>query len=413
MLSDMPSSSPLVPDVADHVYGFTRDGYGAVADVFRQNLSRRHEVGAACAVSVGGELVVDLWGGSRDPGRNLPWQEDTLVTMFSTTKGVSSIALAHAHSRGLLDYDEPVAFYWPQFAAAGKEGVSVRRLLSHQAGLCAIDAPLTLERLADPDAVAAAIAAQAPAWTPGDWHGYHGITLGWYESELLRRVDPQHRTIGRYFAEEVAAPLGLEFYIGLPDDVGGERIAVLQADHYAARMPLHLRKLPFSFVRGFLNPRSLTARTFGNPRMLGQPARYNDRAMMRIELPASNGIGTARSVALAYGDLAIGSPRLGIGASTLEALTQPAQDPKRGRRDRVMGFETRFSLGYCKPWPGFEFGSPAAFGTPGAGGSFGYADPQLGLGFCYAMNRVDYHLVSDPRELALREAAADCARRAA
>lgn len=399
--------------MADDVQGFTQDGYGAVADTFRRNLAEGREVGAACAVSVGGELVVDLWAGSRDPRRGLPWQQDTLVNMFSTTKGVSSMAVAHAHSRGLLDFDQPVATYWPEFAAQGKAAVTVRQLLSHQAGLCAIDAPLTLDLLADPDAVAKAIAAQRPAWQPGDRHGYHGISLGWYESELVRRVDPGHRTIGRYFADEVAAPLGLDFHIGLPDDIPSDRVAVLQAPHYTARMPLNVRKLPFSFVRGFLNPRSLTTRTFANPRVLGQPERYNDRAMMRIELPASNGIGTARSVALAYGDLAVGSPRLGIGATTLTALTQPAQDPRLGRMDQVLRLESRFSLGYCKPWPGFEFGSPAAFGTPGAGGSFGFADPQLGLGFCYAMNRMDYYLVSDPRELALREVAAACARRAA
>jgi CubicO group peptidase (beta-lactamase class C family) len=190
-------------------------------------------------------------------------------------------------------------------------------------------------------------------------------------------------------------------------------VAVLQARHYTARMVLNIRKLPSAFVRGFLNPRSITARTFSNPKVLGQPERYNDRAMMRIEIPAANGIGTARSVATAYGELAIGSPRLGIGADTLEALSSPAQDPSLGRFDQVLRLESRFSLGYCKPWPGFEFGSPKAFGTPGAGGSFGFADPEVGLGFCYAMNRMDFHLVSDPRELALREAALACARRAA
>lgn len=395
------------------VHGFVKPGYEPVHAAFTRNVDEGREVGAACAVSVGGEMVVDLWTGTRDPARNLPWEEGTLVNVFSTTKGVSSIALALAHSRGLVDYDAPVAQYWPEFATEGKEMVTVRQLLSHQAGLCAIDIPLDFAALSDPDRVAAAIAAQKPAWTPGDQHGYHGISLGWYESELLRRVDPQHRTIGRYFADEIAAPLGLEFYIGLPPSVSAGRVAVLQARHYSARMVLNIRKLPSAFVRGFLNPRSITARTFSNPKVLGQPERYNDPAMMRIEVAAANGIGTARSVAAAYGELAIGSPRLGIGADTLAALSSPAQDPRLGRFDQVLRLESRFSLGYCKPWPGFEFGSPHAFGTPGAGGSFGFADPQVGLGFCYAMNRMDFHLVSDPRELALREAALACARRAA
>lgn len=389
--------------------GIVAPGYEPVAEAFRRNFEAGREHGAACAVSVGGELVVDLWGGERAPGQ--PWQQDTMVNVFSTTKGVSSIAVAHAHSRGLLDFDAAAASYWPEFAAEGKAGVTVRQLLSHQAGLCAIDAPLDLAILADPDRLADALGRQRPAWVPGDRHGYHGISLGWYESELIRRVDPQHRTIGRYFADEIAAPLGLDFHIGLPDDIPDERLARLHAPQYAARMPLHIRKLPAGFVRGFLTPGSLTARTFSNPKVLGQPARYNDREMLRIELPASNGVGTARSIAIAYGDLAVGSPRLGIGQATLDGLREPAQDPRLGRMDQVLKQESRFSLGYCKPWPGFEFGSPAAFGTPGAGGSFGFADPQLGMGFAYVMNRMDYYLVSDPREHWIREAAIACARR--
>ena len=142
---------------------------------------------------------------------------------------MSSLAMAVAHSRGLFAYDEKVATYWPEFAAGGKEDVTVRQLLAHQAGVCAIDEPMDLDLLADPDRVADAIAKQEPLWEPGTAHGYHTISLGWYESELLRRVDPGHRTVGRYFADEVAGPLGIEFYIGLPDDVPDARIAEIQA----------------------------------------------------------------------------------------------------------------------------------------------------------------------------------------
>ncbi|MFM7146936.1 MAG: serine hydrolase domain-containing protein [Actinomycetales bacterium] len=390
------------------ISGTVAPGFEPVAEAFQRNFDLGREHGAACAVTVGGELVVDLWGGVAAPGR--AWEYDTLVNVFSTTKGVSSIAVAHAHSRGLLDFDQPVADIWPEFAAEGKGAITIRQLLSHQAGLCAIDAHLDLGVLADPDQVATAIAAQKPAWTPGQLHGYHGISLGWYESELIRRVDPERRTIGQYFADEIATPLGLDFHIGLPDDIPDERIARLHAPAYAARMVLNIRKLPPAFVRGFLTPGSLTARTFSNPRVLGQPARYNDRSMLRIELPASNGVGTARSIAAVYGDLAIGSPILGIGDSTLVNLREPAQDPSNGLFDQVLKQQTRFSLGVCKPWPGFEFGSPTAFGTPGAGGSFGFADPELGMGFAYVMNRMDYYLLSDPRELAVREAAQKCAR---
>ena len=392
------------------ISGTVAPGYEPVREQFAENFASRKEVGAACAVSVDGELVVDLWGGDADPSTNRPWQEDTMVNVFSTTKGVSSIALAHAHSRGLFDYDEKVSTYWPEFSANGKEDITVRQLLSHQAGLSAIDAKMDLNTLADPDLVAAALAAQAPAWAPGTKHGYHGISLGWYESELIRRVDPQHRTIGEYFQDEIATPLGIEFYIGLPDDVPDDRIAPVLGAWFRTKMVLNISKLPSAFVMAFLNPRSLTARTFANPKVVGMPHRYNDPEMQRIELPASNGIGTARAIAVVYGDLATGGDKLGLTPDTLDALTEAATPPTDGKFDQVLQAETTFSLGYCKPWPGFEFGSDKAFGTMGAGGSFGYADPELGLGFGYVMNRMDFYLWDDPREHALRAAATECAR---
>lgn len=180
-------------------HGHVRPGYEAVRTVFEENFRARDEVGAAVAVVVANELVVDLWGGMANPHTNLPWREDTLVNMFSTTKGISALATAHAHSRG------------PSFAT-----------------------------LADPDAVAAAIAKQAPAWAPGKQHGYHGITLGWYESELIRRTDPQHRTIGRYFADEIAAPLDLDFYIGVPDEIPDDRLARIMGDWFRIKMMFNI-----------------------------------------------------------------------------------------------------------------------------------------------------------------------------
>jgi CubicO group peptidase (beta-lactamase class C family) len=385
------------------MHGAADEGYGPVADAFRANFAERGEVGAACAVYRDGRKVVDLWGGLRDGVTKAPWEEDTLVPMFSTTKGVASMALAVAHSRGLLDYDEAVARYWPEFGAAGKERVTVRQLLSHQAGLCAIDERLDLDR------VAAVIAAQKPAWEPGTRHGYHGITLGWYEGELLRRVDPQRRTLGRFFAEEVADPLGLDFYIGLPDDVPPARVARIHG-YQPAEMLLHLREFPPRFVLGFLNPRSLTYRTFGNPRITGLVNEYNRRELQRAEIPAANGIGTARSVARAYGELATGGAALGLTEATLDALQRPAVAPSGGRMDLVIHIESVFSLGYCKPFPRFTFGSSAelAFGTPGAGGSFGFADPDTRVGFAYAMNKTGFRLYDDPRELALRDALYRC-----
>ena len=347
---------------------------------------------------------VDLWGGVADPKTGRPWQRDTVVNVFSTTKGMATMAVLHAVSRGLFAVDDRVAEHWPEFAANGKDEVTIRQLLAHQAGLCAIDQKLDAKALADPDRMATALADQRPAWEPGTRHGYHGISLGWYESELIRRTDPQHRTIGRYFNDEIAEPLGLDFWIGLPDSIPAARIARVLGDWYRVRMLGNLSKLPPEFVRAFLNPRSLTARTFGNPAMLGKPARYNDPAMRKLELPASNGHGTARAVATAYGDLAAGGERMGVSPDVLAEVAAGATDPTGGRFDEVMRTDTRFSLGYTKPWDGFEFGSPSAFGTTGAGGSFGFADPERRLGFAYVMNRMDYHLLVDPREEALREA---------
>jgi len=326
--------------------GMVKPGFERVQAVFAENLASRGEVGAACAAVVDNELVVDLWGGYADPTANRPWREDTIVNVFSTTKGMASMAILHAASHGLFGFGDVVADHWPEFAAGGKEAVTVRQLLAHQAGLSAIDQKLDKAALADPDKVAGALAAQAPAWEPGARHGYHGISLGWYESELIRRTDPQHRTIGQYFNDEIATPLELDFWIGLPTSVPEDRIARLQADWYRVKMLANISKMPSDFVKGFLNPRSLTARTFGNPAVLGKPARYNDPDMRRLELPASNGHGTARSIASAYGELAAGGSRLGITTDVAADVASAASEPSGGRADLVLFADTRFSLGY-------------------------------------------------------------------
>jgi CubicO group peptidase (beta-lactamase class C family) len=390
---------------AELIHGDVDEGYGPVADAFRRNFVERGEIGASVAVFRDGAKVVDLWGGYRDGVERTPWERDTLVNVFSTTKGIASMALAVAHSRGLLDYDAPVAAYWPEFAAHGKQHVTVRQLLSHQAGLAAIDRPLDLDTLADLDLLADALAEQAPAWQPGVRHGYHGVTLGWYEGELLRRVDPDRRSLGRFFADEIAGPLGIDCHIGVPDDLDASRFATVHG-FKPAEMLLHMHELPPRFVLAFLNPRSLTGRAFGNPKLLGETDNYNRPDVRRLEIPAANGHSNARSVAAAYGALATGGEQLGLTSQTLAALTEPARPPTAGRRDTVLHVDTTYSLGYMKPFPRFRFGTSAgrAFGTPGAGGSFGFADPDTGIGFAYVMNRSGFRLWDDPREVALRQA---------
>lgn len=388
----------------DLIGGGVDQGYGKVADVFRRNMASGHEVGAAVAVYRDGVKVVDLWGGYRNGVATTPWEEDTVVNMFSTTKGVSALAIAVAVARGFISYDAKVADYWPEFAQASKGSITVRQLLSHQAGLPALDVPLTLHDLADPAKLSAALAAQAPAWRPGTRHGYHAVTLGWYESELIRHADPLGRSLGQFFAQEVAKPLGLEFYIGLPPSVGRDRVAYLHTYSWAELLR-HLNTIPPRFAAALMNPWGLTGRTLANPKGLGDLDAFNREDVRVVEIPAANGIGTARSVAKAYGCVATGGSELGLTAGVLDALTKPAVTPTKGLRDRVLHVDTTFSLGYLKPFPKFRFGSSdRAFGTPGAGGSFGFADPDTGVGFAYAMNRAGFHLYNDPRELALREA---------
>jgi CubicO group peptidase (beta-lactamase class C family) len=384
------------------LHGDVDEGYGPVAEAFRRNFAEGGEVGAACAVYRDGRKVVDLWGGYRDGKTRTPWREDTVVVMMSTTKGVSSLALALAHARGLLDYDERVAAYWPEFAWRGKEEITVRQLLSHQAGLPVIDIPLTVADLGDLDLMAAAIALQRPLWTPGTRHGYHAMTLGWYEGELLRRVDPAGRSLGRFFAEEIAAPLGIDFYIGLPRDFDLERRATIHG-RGSLQMLLHLREYAPRTLLAMLKPGSLARRSLSNPPELIVDTSLNTLEMLRVEVPAGNGIGEPRAVAAAY-DAAI-TGKLGLNAATLDALVRPAQLPSGGLVDFLLKTPIVFSLGYMKPISGLPFGSAAnaAFGTPGNGGSFGMADPDTGIGYCYAPNRLGFGL-TDQREIALRDA---------
>jgi CubicO group peptidase (beta-lactamase class C family) len=387
----------------DSIAGEVDEGYGKLADVFRRNMTSGQEIGAAVAVYRDDVKVVDLWGGYHNGITKAPWQEDTLVTVFSTTKGVSALAVAVAASQGLISYDAKVADNWPEFAQAGKASVTVRQLLSHQAGLPVLDQPLTLDDLAEPAKMSAKIAAQVPAWTPGERHGYHGVSLGWYESELIRHADSAGRSLGRYFADEIATPLGLDFYIGLPPSVDRGRVAHLHGWSRAEAL-LHLNTMPAGLVFGLLNPFGLTGRAFAIPGVR-EPADLNRDELRIVEIPASNGIGTARSVAKLYGCASTGGAEIGMTPATLSSLINAAAPPTKGLRDRVLHIDTVFSLGFMKPFPKFKFGSSdKAFGTPGTGGSFGMADPDTGIGFGYVMNRLGFHVCSDPRELALRHA---------
>jgi CubicO group peptidase (beta-lactamase class C family) len=389
------------------IEGLVSSGFEEVRREFERNFAERGELGAACAAFVGGEKVVDLWGGVRDARDGAPWREDTLVLVYSTSKGLAAMTLALAHSRGWLDYDERVAAYWPEFAEAGKEAVTARQLLGHEAGLPIVDEPLDAELLQDFDRLAAAIARQRPLWRPGTRHGYHGVSLGWYEGELMRRVDPKGRTLGRFFADEIAAPLGLGIYFGAPEDLPRERLARIERVPAWKAIP-QTRDLPRQMALSMLNPRSVTFRTFANPR-LRRPADLDRAEYRRIEFPAGGGIGSARDIARAYAAFVADPPELGLSAATLDELTRFPRPPARGWRDVVLKVDTAFSLGFARPLRKFRFGSSErAFGHPGAGGSFAFADPDRGVAFAYVMNRLGFHLNDDPREKALRDALYRC-----
>jgi len=396
-------------EILSTIHGTVEPGFQEVRDEFQKNFLHRGEVGAACAAYVHGQKVVDLWGGFRDLHTRALWEENTLVIMFSVTKGMAGLAMALAHSQGLLAYDERIATYWPQFAQGGKANITVRQLLSHQAGLCALDHRLDRDTVADLDRLAAILARQKPAWEPGRHHGYHGITLGWYESELLRRVDPRQRTLGQFFWEEIARPLGLEFYIGTPSELPASRIAAL-IDYAPWQLLFHMRQLPSSFVLRVLNPFSLTFKSMRNPE-LSRPGDLNRPEWRSVEVPAGNGVGQVRSVARAYSEFATAGTTLKIGAATLAALTQPATPPTAGNFDEVLRTPTSYSMGFLKPFSAFPFAGHTAYAAPGLGGSMGYADPEAGIGFAYAPNHLGFYLWDDPRESALRHAVQRCARR--
>jgi CubicO group peptidase (beta-lactamase class C family) len=303
----------------------------------------------------------------------------------------------------LIDYDAKVADYWPEFAQAGKGAITVRQLLGHQAGLVVIKPPLLYSDLADPKKVSAKIAAQAPLWPPGTRHGYHTITFGWYVSELIRRVDPQGRTVGQFFAEEIAAPMDLEFYIGLPAHVDRSRVARLQNGSKAEALK-RLLMMPPREVIALLNPVGLASRAATLADGI-KDVDVNSDELRVLEIPAGNGTGTARALAQLYGDAATGGPGLSLTPGVLDALKAPALSPTNGWRDVVRKTDTSYALGFNKPTSEWVFGSSGnAFGTPGAGGSFAFADPDTGVGFAYVMNRMGPHPFSDPRELGLRQA---------
>ncbi|MGH9026003.1 MAG: serine hydrolase domain-containing protein [Acidimicrobiia bacterium] len=368
--------------------GRVEPGFEPVADAFVRNFEEQGDVGAACCVYRDGRPVVDIFGGVADPAAGRAWADDTIVLTYSCTKGVIAVCANLLIQRGELDPDAPVADYWPEFAANGKGEIPVRFLLSHRAGLPVIEGEFTMSEALAWTPVVDALAAQAPIWEPGTAHGYHLRSYGWLVGEVIRRVTG--RTAGRFFAEEIAAPLDLEFWIGLPEELEPRVAPVVPP---AAAMD-------FATLEQLMPPEAVAA-IRGPSDLFAYDEMWNRRELRATELPSSNGIGDACSLARLYASL-VGEVD---GVRTLEAATvKRATEPQCVGPDRIIMFDMCYGLGFMRP-PGLLHGTaismgPAAFGHGGAGGSFTFADPDAGVGFAYVMNRLRFDL-DDCRAAAL------------
>jgi CubicO group peptidase (beta-lactamase class C family) len=382
------------------IHGEVESGFERVRDAFENNFESNEEVGAAFSLYVKGRKVVDIWGGIADETTGRAWEENTSALVFSTTKGVTAIAAGLLAQRGELDLDAPVATYWPEFKAAGKENVPVRWLLSHRVGLPAVNAKLTAEQVLAWDPIVEALAAETPFWEPGTKHGYHALTYGWLVGEVIKRASG--RNIGRFVAEELATPLGLDLYIGLPESEEGRvcRLVVMAGlggdvtDEMLEALPEEMQKI----ARAFTDPNSLTQRALN---ITTPPLDFNSRAVHAAEIPAANGIGTARSLAKLYASCVgeIDGSRL-LNEDTVRDMTREQSNGP----DEVLLMPTRFGTGFFLASEFAPLFGPNSFGHAGAGGSLAMADPDAQIGFGYVMNKMQQNLSGDPRTLTLVEA---------
>lgn len=387
------------------VQGTVADGFEPVRAAFVRNFEERGEVGAAVTVHRDGRPVVDLWAGEAEadrPGR--PWERDTVQVIRSAGKGPASAVPLLLHQRGQLDLDAPVSTYWPQFKASGKEAARVRHLLTHRVGVPALDEPLTARQALDGSSGPRALAAQRPEWEPGTDHGYHAQTFSWLLGELVLRATG--RTLGGWFAQEVAGPLGLDMWFGLPAGQTARigRIAAVEAPPVPASQGPRTRPKR-SVVDAYADPESLTRRAFG---AIEPPVDENEPAYLAGELAASNAVATAHSLSRFHAGLIgtlDGRPPLFARATLTAARSAESEGP-----DRVLVVNTRFGHGFMLHGPSCPLLGPGSFGHPGRGGSLGFADPESGVGFGYVTNGLQKSVTADPRAQALVRALRTCLR---
>lgn len=360
------------------INGDVAPGFEAVKDAFAKNFADGYEVGASVAVYRDGAPIVDLWGGWFDQAKTQLWQRDTLVNVFSSTKGPMALAVAKLVDRDQLSYSDAVSQHWPEFAANGKEAITVGQMMSHQGGLCGLREPITVNHYEDWDFMAQSLAAMEPFWTLDGTSGYHAITYGFLAGELLRRVDG--RTPGKFIAEEICKPLEADFHVGLADSEHGRVSPIIAADNAG---PLTSSKSPESAIAALSNP---TLR----------PTEVNEPDWRRAEMPAVNGHGNAKALARIYRPLSMGGNGI-IGEEALDAATTR----QCFGVDRNLGYEMDWGCGFLRNSHGAYGTNPETFGHTGWGGSMGFADRKNRLAVGYAMNKMDASLQGNPRTLAL------------
>jgi CubicO group peptidase (beta-lactamase class C family) len=367
--------------------------FETVREAFVKNFSTFGETGAAVAVMLDGRPVVDLWAGHVDAARTRPWERDTIVNVYSTTKGMTAICAHRLVEQGRLDLDAPVARYWPEFAQGGKAALPVRYLLDHRAGLPAIAQPLPPTAVYEWETMTAALAAQEPWWEPGAKHGYHALTYGWLVGEVVRRITG--KSLGTFFREEVAGPLGVDFHIGLAAEHDARVAPMIALPPTPEQMDLMAEILK--------DADSMLAKVFVNPPILFDTA--NMREWRAAEVPAANGHTNARALARVYGALARGGALAGVRVLSSESIARALALQSDGW-DAVLPLYTRFSLGFMLSTPDEKMGpNPRTFGHGGMGGSMAFADPDARIGFGYVINEMHTGIwLIDPRAAALIEA---------
>jgi CubicO group peptidase (beta-lactamase class C family) len=387
--------------------GTCRPGFERVAEAFERNLKEKGEIGASVCLTVGGETVVDLWGGLADPKTQAPWTRDTVSIVYSCTKGATALCAHVLASRGALDLDAPVAELWPEFAQHGKERVTTRMMLDHSSAVPAVRARVKDDGPYDWAYMTERLAAEVPFWEPGTRNGYHGFTFGWTVGEMVRRASG--KSLGTFFREEVTRPLGLDFWIGLPEEIE-PRVAPMVAHVYKAADAVT------PFMRDLATNKESVAALFYFNNGAWRSGGANTRAGHAAEIGAANGITNARGLAGMYAPLANGGGYL-VDATTLARMGEVSMAT---HDDATLRIPTRFALGFMKSMDNRKrslaaklwgedcdsviLGSPA-FGHVGAGGSLGFADPVAGLSFGYTMNRMGPGLLMNERGQSLVDAA--------